>query len=73
MATDPGVRLERRWRLVGERRSSPEALPPPLTGWVGGREVHLHLWPPDAREPHPEAVRPSEGPLAGYWCLWRVP
>lgn len=63
----------RRYRLLWAHPAGTDQLPPPLTGFVGGFEVHLHLWPPDRTDPpHPQASRVEAGPLAGYWAVWRA-
>ena len=73
MRTPEGPRRARRhWRILGERRTAVEPLPPPLTGWVGGMPASLHLWPPDASPGHPEALRFPCGELAGYWFVLRL-
>ncbi len=46
-------------------------LPPPIRGRVGEMPVRLHVWPPDVVPSHPDAFRPRDGCLAGFWVLVR--
>ena len=65
--------MPRTYRLTRQWFAPRNPLPPPMTGWVGGYEVKIHIWPNTDTRPttEPEAFRVTDGPLKGCWALLR--